>query len=103
MGQRESVCCLLVLDSVTSTPQLIRQPKPRDTACRRQWKREHIEDQCGSLGEGFKQTKVFSEDRNITFWQTPTTRVEVTELRNNKQHTLSHSLTFLGEGDLTLS
>jgi hypothetical protein len=28
--QRESVCCLLVLDSVTSTPQWIRQPKPRD-------------------------------------------------------------------------
>ena len=26
----ESVCCLLVLDSVTSTPQWIRQPKPRD-------------------------------------------------------------------------
>jgi hypothetical protein len=25
-----SVCCLLVLDSVTSTPQWIRQPKPRD-------------------------------------------------------------------------
>jgi hypothetical protein len=24
------VCCLLVLDSVTSTPQWIRQPKPRD-------------------------------------------------------------------------
>jgi hypothetical protein len=24
------VCCLLVLDSVTSTPQRIRQPKPRD-------------------------------------------------------------------------
>jgi len=28
MGER--VCCLLVLDSVTSTPQWIRQPKPRD-------------------------------------------------------------------------
>jgi hypothetical protein len=28
--QDESVCCLLVLDSVTSTPQWIRQPKPRD-------------------------------------------------------------------------
>ena len=27
---RECVCCLLVLDSVTSTPQWIRQPKPRD-------------------------------------------------------------------------
>ena len=25
----ERVCCLLVLDSVTSTPQWIRQPKPR--------------------------------------------------------------------------
>ena len=25
---RERVCCLLVLDSVTSTPQWIRQPKP---------------------------------------------------------------------------
>ena len=25
----ESVCCLLVLDSVTSTPQWIRQPRPR--------------------------------------------------------------------------
>jgi hypothetical protein len=24
----EGVCCLLVLDSVTSTPQWIRQPKP---------------------------------------------------------------------------
>jgi hypothetical protein len=24
------VCCLLVLNSVTSTPQWIRQPKPRD-------------------------------------------------------------------------
>jgi hypothetical protein len=32
MGTRnaERVCCLLVLDSVTSTPQWIRQPKPRD-------------------------------------------------------------------------
>ena len=29
-GQRESVCCLLVLDSVASTPQWIRQQKPRD-------------------------------------------------------------------------
>ena len=29
-GEGESVCCLLVLDSVTSTPQWIRQPKPRD-------------------------------------------------------------------------
>jgi hypothetical protein len=28
---RESVCCLLVLDSVTSTPQWIRQPKPRES------------------------------------------------------------------------
>ena len=27
---RESVCCLLVLNSVTSTPQWICQPKPRD-------------------------------------------------------------------------
>jgi hypothetical protein len=26
----ERLCCLLVLDSVTSTPQWIRQPKPRD-------------------------------------------------------------------------
>jgi hypothetical protein len=26
----ESVCCVLALDSVTSTPQCIRQPKPRD-------------------------------------------------------------------------
>jgi hypothetical protein len=26
----ERVCCLLVLDSVTSTPQWLRQPKPRD-------------------------------------------------------------------------
>jgi hypothetical protein len=26
----DSVCCLLVLDSVTSTPQWIRQPKPRN-------------------------------------------------------------------------
>jgi hypothetical protein len=26
----ECVCCLLVLDSVTSTPQWIRQPKPCD-------------------------------------------------------------------------
>ena len=26
----ERVCCLVVLDSVTSTPQWIRQPKPRD-------------------------------------------------------------------------
>jgi hypothetical protein len=26
----EGACCLLVLDSVTSTPQWIRQPKPRD-------------------------------------------------------------------------
>jgi hypothetical protein len=26
----ERVCCLLVLNSVTSTPQWIRQPKPRD-------------------------------------------------------------------------
>jgi hypothetical protein len=26
-------CCLLVLDSVTSTPQWIRQPKPRDVVC----------------------------------------------------------------------
>ena len=25
----EIVCCLLVLDSVTSTPQWIRQPEPR--------------------------------------------------------------------------
>jgi hypothetical protein len=25
----ESVCCLLVLNTVTSTPQWIRQPKPR--------------------------------------------------------------------------
>ena len=25
----ERVCCLLVLDTVTSTPQWIRQPKPR--------------------------------------------------------------------------
>ena len=29
-GIPEKVCCLLVLDSVTSTPQWIRQPKPRD-------------------------------------------------------------------------
>ncbi len=29
---RERVCCLLVLDSVTSTPQCIRQPKPRRRA-----------------------------------------------------------------------
>jgi hypothetical protein len=29
-SQVECVCCLLVLDSVTSTPQWIRQPKPRD-------------------------------------------------------------------------
>jgi hypothetical protein len=30
----ESVCCLLVLDTVTSTPQWIRQPKPRGSkAC----------------------------------------------------------------------
>jgi hypothetical protein len=29
---RWRVCCLLVLDSVTSTPQWIRQPKPRDVA-----------------------------------------------------------------------
>jgi len=28
--KRESVCCLLALDSVTSTSQWIRQPKPRD-------------------------------------------------------------------------
>ena len=27
---RERVCCLLALNSVTSTPQWIRQPKPRD-------------------------------------------------------------------------
>jgi len=27
---RVRVCCLLVLDSVTSTPQWIRQPEPRD-------------------------------------------------------------------------
>jgi len=27
---RKRVCCLLVLDSVTSTPQWIRQPKPLD-------------------------------------------------------------------------
>ena len=27
--QAERVCCLLVLDSITSTPQWIRQPKPR--------------------------------------------------------------------------
>ena len=26
----ERECCLLVLDSVTSSPQWIRQPKPRD-------------------------------------------------------------------------
>jgi hypothetical protein len=26
---RERVCCLLVLDSAASTPQWIRQPKPR--------------------------------------------------------------------------
>ena len=28
--ERVSVCCLLVLNSVTSTPQWICQPKPRD-------------------------------------------------------------------------
>ena len=28
-ASRERVCCLLVLNSVTSTPQWIRQPKPR--------------------------------------------------------------------------
>ena len=28
----ERVCCLLVLDTVTSTPQCIRQPKPRGSA-----------------------------------------------------------------------
>jgi hypothetical protein len=28
----ERECCLLVLDSVTSTPQWIRQPKPRDVS-----------------------------------------------------------------------
>jgi hypothetical protein len=28
-GPRERVCCLLALNSVTSTPQWIRQPKPR--------------------------------------------------------------------------
>ncbi len=30
---RESVCCLLMLNSVTSTPQWIRQPKPCDMMC----------------------------------------------------------------------
>ena len=30
LHELERVCCLLVLDSVTSTPQWIRQPKPRD-------------------------------------------------------------------------
>ena len=29
----ERVCCSLVLDSVTLTPQWIRQPKPHDIAC----------------------------------------------------------------------
>ena len=29
-GFRERVCCLLVIDSVTSTPQWMRQPEPRD-------------------------------------------------------------------------
>jgi hypothetical protein len=28
-GKRERYCCLLVLDSVTSAPQCIRQPRPR--------------------------------------------------------------------------
>jgi hypothetical protein len=27
--KRRDMCCLLVLDSVTSTPQWIRQPRPR--------------------------------------------------------------------------
>jgi len=38
------MCCLLVLDSVTSTPQWIRQPKPRDVfsvhLCEREGGRE---------------------------------------------------------------
>jgi hypothetical protein len=40
------VCCLLVLDSVTSTPQWIRQPKPRGVVhkvcmCNRSCRNKH--------------------------------------------------------------
>jgi hypothetical protein len=46
----ERVCCLLVLNSVTSTPQWIRQPKPRDvvhdvSVCQRSHCKE-----CGGAG-----------------------------------------------------
>ena len=38
------MCCLVVLDSVTSTPQWIRQPRPCDADLRDAWEQENNKD-----------------------------------------------------------
>jgi hypothetical protein len=47
---RVSVCCLLVLDSVTSTPQWIRQQKPRDGSVHVELRRNGIQQEHEGIG-----------------------------------------------------